>query len=360
MPKVSILVPCYNVEKYIRQCMDSIVNQTLKDIEIICINDGSKDKTLSILQEYASKDNRVKIIDKANSGYGHSMNKGLELATGEYIGIVESDDFAELDMFEVLYNTAKKHNVDVVKSNFYGYLTKDNSNNIINIIPKEDANKVFCPIDSQEIFLSMPCIWAAIYRKDFLKQNNIKFLETPGASYQDTGFNCKVFSSAKKVYLLEDAFLHYRQDNEHSSVKSTGKVFCVCDEWHEIERYLKDHKIYEKLKYLLPKIKYGTYCWNFNRLAFPLNWQFLQIFYNEFKELEKSKLLVDKLLKNKNLQLLLKCKFLFYISRYIKFKYIRRFIFRFQIKNKKFLFQIMGLQITNYEKKKPYLLSWRI
>ena len=101
-PSVSILVPCYNVEKYIHQCMDSIISQTLKDIEIICINDGSKDNTLSILKEYADKDKRIVIIDKSNSGYGDSMNQGLKKANGEYIGIVESDDFVEPNMFETL------------------------------------------------------------------------------------------------------------------------------------------------------------------------------------------------------------------------------------------------------------------
>lgn len=361
-PKISVLIPCYNVEKYIRQCMDSVVNQTLKDIEIICINDGSKDSTHSILKEYASNDSRIKIIDKPNSGYGHSMNKGLELATGEYIGIVESDDFAELNMFEVLYNTAKQYNVDVVKSNYYEYQTKNNSNKINNIIPKDDANVVFCPIDRQKIFLSNPSIWSGIYKKTFLEKNDIKFLETPGASYQDTGFNCKVWSTAEKVYLLEDAFLHYRTDNENSSVKSPGKVYCVCDEWHKIERYLRDHQNYEKLKYLLPQMKYNTYLWNFNRLAYPLNWQFLNVFQKEFKDLEKANLLSKKLLKEKDLVTLLRCKILFYVMSYIKFniKNIRRFLFRFHLKNNTFLLQILGLQITNHDKKKPYLFSWRI
>ena len=120
-PKVSVVVPCYNVEKYLPQCMDSIINQTLKDIEIICVNDGSTDSTLRILQKYAEKDKRIKIIDKANSGYGASMNKGFSEANGEYLGIVESDDWVEPDMFENLYNLAKSNDVDVVKSNFYFY-----------------------------------------------------------------------------------------------------------------------------------------------------------------------------------------------------------------------------------------------
>ena len=101
-PKVSVVIPCYNVEKYLHQCLDSVVNQTLKELEIICVNDGSKDSTLAIIQEYAARDDRIRIVDKPNGGYGESMNRGFDLATGEYIGIIESDDYAELDMFEKL------------------------------------------------------------------------------------------------------------------------------------------------------------------------------------------------------------------------------------------------------------------
>ena len=102
-PKVSILVPICNVERYLRECLNSLVNQTLREIEIICINDGSTDSSLSIIREYERRDERIVVIDKPNSGYGDSMNKGIELARGEYIGIVESDDFASLNMFETLY-----------------------------------------------------------------------------------------------------------------------------------------------------------------------------------------------------------------------------------------------------------------
>ena len=110
MPKVSILMPACNVENFLRECMDSVVNQTLKDIEIICLDDGSKDSTGNILDEYAAKDSRIKVIHKPNSGSGHSRNVGLDHATGEYIGIIETDDFADPDMFEKLYITAKENN----------------------------------------------------------------------------------------------------------------------------------------------------------------------------------------------------------------------------------------------------------
>ena len=129
MAKVSIVIPIYNVEKYLRECLDSVIGQTLQDIEIICVNDGSKDSSLAIMQEYAERDERVKIIDKPNSGYGNSMNRGFDMATGEYIGIVESDDYADANMFETLYRVAKEENADVVKGGFYYFFSKPEVSN---------------------------------------------------------------------------------------------------------------------------------------------------------------------------------------------------------------------------------------
>jgi glycosyltransferase involved in cell wall biosynthesis len=106
-PRISIIIPIYNVNKYLRECLDSIINQTLKTIEIICVNDGSTDNSLEIIKEYIY-DNRIIIINKNNSGYGDSMNQGLNIASGEYIGIVESDDYVDIYMFENLYKITKK------------------------------------------------------------------------------------------------------------------------------------------------------------------------------------------------------------------------------------------------------------
>ena len=144
MIKVSIVVPVYNVEKYLRQCMDSIVNQTLKEIEIICVDDGSTDSSGDILDEYASRDNRVRVIHKENKGYGHSMNMGFHAANGKYIGIVESDDYAEPEMFEVLYEEAEKKQLDVIKSSFYFYYSiPEEKNEKYEIVSKILPNYVF-------------------------------------------------------------------------------------------------------------------------------------------------------------------------------------------------------------------------
>ena len=121
---VSIVVPVCNVQKYLRQCLDSLTDQTLQDIQIICIDDGSTDDSLSILQEYGSRDSRIEIISKPNAGYGHTMNMGFAAAKGEYVGIVESDDFAEVDMFEKMYNLAKSNDADVVIRNIFPAVTK--------------------------------------------------------------------------------------------------------------------------------------------------------------------------------------------------------------------------------------------
>lgn len=150
MAKVSIIIPTYNVEMYLVECMESVVRQTLKDIEIICINDGSTDSSLEILKRYAEKDDRIIIVDKENGGYGIAMNIGLEKATGEYIGIVEPDDFVPINMYEDLYEIAKENNLDFVKADFYRFKRNDNNGNMeltYNHL-SDDAgnyNKVFNP-----------------------------------------------------------------------------------------------------------------------------------------------------------------------------------------------------------------------
>lgn len=288
MIKVSILVPMYNVEKFLEECLDSLVNQTLKEIEIICINDGSKDNTLKIAKEYAKKDKRVVIIDKANSGYGDSMNRGLKKAKGEYVGIVESDDFIDLDAFEKLYDIAKKENVEVVKSNFYEYFgaTKTDEG-VSKLFPTREIGKVIDPAKNRLIFYQPPCIWAAIYKRGFLEENNINFLPTPGASYQDTGFNFKVWASAHRVYFVKRAFLHYRQDNSNSSVKDSNKIHCVQEEYEEIERYLKEKGLIDEFGSTMFTAKTGGYIWNLHRLKFKAALEFADTVEKEYKRAEK-------------------------------------------------------------------------
>lgn len=274
---VSILVPVYNTSKYLVECIESLINQTMKNIEIICINDGSTDSSLKILQEYAQKDSRIIVINKKNTGYGNSMNIGLNKAKGEYIGIVESDDCVTSEMFERLYDTACTNNADVVKSNYYSYKSEE-CNEVIftEILDKCKYNECFKPLDEQEIFNVQGSIWSGFYKKEFLLENQIWFNETPGASYQDISFNIKLWTCAKRVFLLKDAYLKYRVDNIHSSVKSPEKVFCVCDEFEEINRFLSNKpKIKNEILNVLMKLKYKIYLGNYYRLSSSFQYAFL-------------------------------------------------------------------------------------
>lgn len=285
--KVSVLVPIYNVEKYLPECLDSLVGQTLKDIEIICINDGSTDGSLGIIKDYAKKDKRIVIIDKKNSGYGDSMNQGLEKATGEYVGIVESDDFIDLNGFEKLYNYAEKHDVEVVKSNFYEYFTeKHKDTGRSRMFLPEDTERVVDPRERRHVFYEQPSIWSAIYRNDFLKDNKIDFLPSPGASYQDSGFNFKVWASARRAYFTDEAFLHYRQDNPSSSVKSDGKVYAVKDEYDEVERYLKERGLMEEYGHTLTAMRFSAYIWNMARLTRKAAKEFAKVAKKDYQRIK--------------------------------------------------------------------------
>lgn len=283
-PVVSLLVPIYNVERYLRECLDSACAQTLRDIEIICLNDGSTDSSPDIIREYMQRDARVRMVDKPNSGYGSSMNRGLAEARGRYIGILESDDFFEPNALELLVSAAEKHDAQVAKANFWFYWSvPQEKNELFEVVPKKMTGRPVNPTEEPDIFYAKPSIWSAVYRRDFLEQHGIDFLETPGASFQDSAFNFKVWASADRVVFLRDAVLHYRQDNEASSVNSPSKVYCICDEHAEMDRFLEAHPEKSKLWGVKEKVKLDNYLWNYERLASPLNEEFLQRMQAEFK-----------------------------------------------------------------------------
>lgn len=294
MPKISVIIPVYNVEKYLHECLDSVKNQTFKDIEIICINDGSTDNSAQILDEYAKNDPRIKVIHKENGGYGKAMNIGLKNATGEYISIVEPDDFVELDMLDNLYTLAIKENADIVKANHYEYNTQENK--LKNEIQKDEVFKNLSESEKSSFFKLAPAIWSGIYKRDFLIQNDIQFLNTAGASYQDTGFNFKVWAMAKNAVLTAKGYYHYRTDNANSSVKNPNKIFCVCDEFKEIERYLKEKEVYDKYKHIFLNTKYSKYMWNYKRLSFKGKLTFLPVLSSEFLTHQKEGLLTKETL----------------------------------------------------------------
>ena len=201
-PKISVIMPSYNVGPYIQQCIESVVNQTLKDIEIICIDSGSTDETLAVLEQYAEKDPRIKILHSEKKSYGHQVNLGLAAAKGEYIGIVETDDFIRPEMYTDLYNLTDNGKIDIVKGNFWKYYSDNGENKYI-------VNKVLDDLPKDGTIMTLekyprllrghPSIWSAIYKKTFLDNIKIKFIEEPGGGWVDNPFFFETFCAAESI-----------------------------------------------------------------------------------------------------------------------------------------------------------------
>ena len=296
MAKVSIIIPTYNVEMYLVECMESVIHQILKDIEIICINDGSTDGSLEILKSYAQKDDRIVLVDKENGGYGIAMNIGLEKATGEYIGIVEPDDFVKLDMYESLYQIAKDNDLDFVKADFYRFkrTDEDDMNMVYNHLSKnpEDYNKVFNPSEDTEAIRYIMNTWSGIYKKEFIEKHHIRHNETPGASFQDNGFWFQTFIFATRAMIVDKPYYMNRRDNPNSSVHNREKVYCMNIEYDHIRDILMEHpELWERFKGMYWYKKYNNYIGTIRRIGMEYRREFVERFSAEFKRgLEKKEL----------------------------------------------------------------------
>ena len=222
MPKVSVIIPVYNVEKYLRQCLDSVINQTLTDIEIICVDDGSTDSSLAILEEYASKDDRIKILKQQNAGAGVARNNGIKVATGEYLHFLDSDDWIENDTYEKLYNLIAEKQCDFVKFKSYSY--DDVSQEIVDqfftnigYLSEEKFNKFYnFEKDYKTLILVSDAPWSGFYNTKFIKENNIYFDNLICAN--DVSFYYRCLVNAKNIYISDQRFVYYRINNSTSLI----------------------------------------------------------------------------------------------------------------------------------------------
>lgn len=243
-PKVSIIVPIYNVESYLSRCLQSLMNQTIKEIEIILIDDGSPDNCPRLCDAYASEDNRVKVIHKENEGLGFARNSGLEIATGEYVAFVDSDDFVDVHMYEELYEIAQRADLDVAYCGFYEY--RD-----LNVIRKRQEVTEYTVFENDECHevlhgMLSPCgekgritkfemsVWHAIYRRDIFTRNNISFCSEREFISEDIIFHIDLIHHCRKIAFIPDAYYYYCL-NESSLSKTyrrdrLQKVDILCEE----------------------------------------------------------------------------------------------------------------------------------
>lgn len=235
MIKVSVIVPVYNVEDYLEKCLLSLQNQTLKEIEIIVVDDGSKDHSFEIMKQFQEKDSRFKIYQKENGGLSDARNFGMERVSGEYIVFIDSDDYVDEAMFEEMYECAKREDADVVECDFiWEYPNKQ----------KIDSSKLR---DSKNPFLDIRVLACnKIYRNSFLKRIGITFLK--GYRYEDVSFCYKYFPYVKKISTVPKPFYHYIQREKSIINTQNEKVLDILVEWDHILEFYKKEGLYETYK----------------------------------------------------------------------------------------------------------------
>ena len=265
MPKVSVIIPVYNVEQYLRECLDSVVNQTLKDIEIILVDDGSTDSSLSICNEYAQKDSRITVLQQDHKGAGAARNKGINKSNSEFVIFLDSDDFyPEKDILECLYNNAKEHNVYICGGSFSSLYPNNKINSLYNNTFEGytfKENRLIQYTDYQFDY----GYHRFIYNRQFIKDNNIYFPDYK--RFQDPPFFIKAMYKAREFYAITK--ITYLLRCRHKTINwTTDKKMGLLNGIQDNLNFAKQHKL-EKLYYLTCE-RLNQHAYAFDNLEFPV------------------------------------------------------------------------------------------
>ena len=244
--KLSIIVPVYGVEKYIDKCLNSLVKQSLKEIEIIVVNDGTKDNSQKIIDKYVKEyPDKIKSYIKENGGQGSARNYGLKKATGEYIGYVDSDDFVEKDMYKKLYNKAKKNNYDIVVCGNYNVSEDYQNKNIDAFINNYNT-------DLENIFFGKMAVWNKIYKRDILIKNKLEFKEK--VWYEDLAFTLKAIMNSNTFAFIDEPLYDYLiREGSTMNNSNVQRNLEILDAFDDILSYIKHNKkeeYFDKVEFL--------------------------------------------------------------------------------------------------------------
>ena len=237
MPKVSVIVPFYNVEGYIEKCLETLVNQTLQEIEIILVNDGSKDRSVNIVKKFQSSyPEKIVYLEKENGGLSDARNYAIPHAKGEYIAFLDSDDYVEKDMYQKMYELAVKENSDMVECDFYWeYPNKT----------RKDVGEIYH--GSNEMIEKIRVVaWNKLIKKEILEDTKIQFPK--GYRYEDVEFTYKLIPYIKNVSFLKEACIHYIQREGSISNSQNERTKEIFDVLEHVLQYYKEIDIYEKYK----------------------------------------------------------------------------------------------------------------
>lgn len=244
MPEITVILPSYNVADYIGECLESVVTQTFRDIEIFCIDAGSTDGTLNIIDEYRKADERVKLFISEKKSFGYQMNLGISMVKSPYVAFVETDDYVLPDMLMTLYGLAKEHDTDIVKADFHNVVRLSDGQSWglregLGAGGTDYYDKVISLKEHPELYTAEYFYWRGLYKREFLMRHGLRFQETPGASYQDMGFFYQLYLYAEKVYFTKDAFYQYRRNREESSNYCRDALDKLMREYKYMEETIK-------------------------------------------------------------------------------------------------------------------------
>lgn len=244
--KLSIIVPVYGVEKYIDKCLDNLVKQSLKEIEIIVVNDGTKDNSQKIIDKYVKKyPDKIKSYIKENGGQGSARNYGLKKTTGEYIGYVDSDDFVEKDMYKKLYNKAKENNYDIVVCGNYNVSEDYQNKNIDAFINNYNT-------DLENIFFGKMAVWNKIYKRDILIKNKLEFKEK--VWYEDLAFTLKAIMNSNTFAFIDEPLYDYLiREGSTMNNSNVQRNLEILDAFNDILSYIQHNKkeeYFNKIEFL--------------------------------------------------------------------------------------------------------------
>lgn len=286
---ISVILPVHNTKSFIKQCIDSVTSQTYGDIEILAI-DSSTDETPDIIRDCQKGNAKIRHITDPNGSYGYKLNLGISEAKGEYIAIVDSDDYIMPGMLEALLHEAEENRLDFVKSDFEEFhVDKDGvetvSNYMNNMWDSAYYGRIIDFKENEELLNKISVsIWTGLYRTSFLRENDIKLHESPAASFQDTGFSVFTHICADRVKYVNKAFYRYRTDNVASSVKSQKKYKAIADEWRWIEGRLGERGVPSEIMMQVHLKKYSSYYWNYARLSGTARQMFACYVFEEIQE----------------------------------------------------------------------------
>lgn len=283
--KFSIIVPVYNVEKFLRESLDSIISQTLKDFEVICVNDGSTDNSLEILKKYANKDSRIKVISQENQGQGVARNNAIDIAHGKYLLFVDPDDFIESNTLEVLYNKFHETDVDIIQFD-YATCKEDGTHKRVETFKKRLKKYFNYSIKNNQIFnwheikkknleKMFLAIWNKAYKTSFIKEHHIKF--APTKTGEDNVFSISSNLLANKILYINKVFYFYRTRTGSAVTKASNDNFDVFENMKILKDFLVTNNLYEEYKSSFDGYVLSVLSWHFSKIPHESSEKYLEI-----------------------------------------------------------------------------------